>query len=338
MQKRGHLGLVVAQQDDSNREENELYNGFPIKRFDFNTIFPAKKLYHLRSIEIYLEWVVKEFRPDILYLNACAGWAGFIFLLFKRLFHVPIVVTIHSPFFYMNETNPVLARISLQADLLCCVSKWVLNETEKLIPAAKNKLKLIYNGLPMPDLAPTPLSFSPPTLLMIGRLTKEKGFKTAIRAFTLLKSSAARLLIAGSGDERSSLEQLVSHLGLESSVEFIGALDKSEVPALINRATLVIVPSYFESFGLVALEAMQMGRPVIASNVGGLSEIILHEETGLLIPPHNPSALSVAIRFLLEHPEMAIAMGIKGRKRAIETFTLEQNVQRYEAAYRELAR
>jgi glycogen(starch) synthase len=336
MHQKGHLGLVVAQQDDPSWKEDELYKGVPIKRFDFNRIFPTQELYRLRPIETYLEWVRQEFQPDILYLNVCTGWVGFIFLLFKRIFRIPVIITVHSPFFYMNETNPILAKISSQADLICCVSKWVLNETEKLIPTASNKLRLIYNGLPIPDLAATPLCFSSPTLLVIGRLTREKGFEIAIQAFALLKNSAARLLIVGNGEERSRLEQWVDQLGLESSVEFIGALEKSEVPSLINRATLVIVPSYFESFGLVAVEAMQMQRPVIASNVGGLAEIIIHKETGLLVPPRDPLALSLAIRFLLENPETAIEMGIKGHKRAVKSFTLEQNVQQYEALHREL--
>jgi glycosyltransferase involved in cell wall biosynthesis len=338
MLKKGHEGLVIAQIDGPQAKEEEVFNGIRIKRFDFNRVFPAQELSRLRGIETYLEWVAKEFKPDIIHLNACVGWHGFIFLLFRKIFKVPFVATIHAPFFYQNEINPLLEKISLHADFIGCVSKWVLQETEKLIPEFKRKLKLVYNGLPLPDLTPSPLPFSPALILLVGRFTHEKGFKTAILAFSFLKNPKARLMIAGSGVDRDSMEQQVQELGIENSVDFMGPFKKSEMPALINQATLVVVPSYFESFGLVALESMQMGRPVIASSVGGLQEIVCHGETGLLVPPRDANALSVAIGYLMDHPEKAKKMGDKGRKRSEELFTLRQNVEQYESIYQELLR
>lgn len=338
MQKRGHQYVVLAQKDGPDSKEKEEYNGITINRFDLFEVFSKRELKHLRSIELYLEWVVKEFQPDIIHLNTSVGWSAFVFLLFKKVFQSRVVLTVHSPFFYGNHTNPLMEKLSTAADQICCVSNWVLTETKRLIPTAGGKLKLIYNGLPMPEIDPSPLCFSPPTFLLLGRFTKEKGFDTAIRAFSLLKrgNSIVRLMIAGEGEECPSLEQLVDELGLRDSVEFTGGLVRDKVAQLMNRATIVIVPSYFESFGLVALEAMQMGRPVIASRVGGMQEVIADGKTGVLVSPQDPIVLHKAMEDLLKQPEKAQEMGIQGHKRAMERFTLHQNASQYEALYQEL--
>ena len=104
----------------------------------------------------------------------------------------------------------------------------------------------------------------------------------------------------------------------------------------INQSTIVLVPSFFESFGLTALEALQLERPVIASRVGGLVEIISDGETGLLIPPKDPIALCGAIQTLLSDPQKTIKMGIDGRKSAMERFSLQKNVEQYINLYEEL--
>jgi glycosyltransferase involved in cell wall biosynthesis len=137
-------------------------------------------------------------------------------------------------------------------------------------------------------------------------------------------------VIAGGGQERPFLERLVNQLELQSTVHFTGELSREEGLQWINRATLLMVPSYFEPFGLVALEAMHLKRPVIASCVGGLAEIVLDGTTGLLVPPQSHDALYQAMQNLLNQPRQAIEMGQNGYKRAAEQFTLEQNSKVYE--------
>ena len=223
-------------------------------------------------------------------------------------------------------------------DRICCVSNWVLGEMEKHLPRLKSKFRLIYNGLPWPETAPTPLSFSPPTLLLFGRLSKEKGIDIGIRAFSLLRESGshARLTVAGGGFMRPALEKLTDELGISQFVQFTGVLTEEEVISTFNRATLVIVPSLIESFGLVILESMQMGRPVVASKIEGVPEVVLDGETGILVPAGEPIALFQAIQNVLANPEKAKEMGIKGRERAMRRFTIHQNATQYEDLYREI--
>ncbi len=256
----------------------------------------------------------------------------------KSAFQVPIVLTVHAPFFYEATESPLISQVISSAHAVACVSNWVLQELEKQVPAAKSKCKLIYNGLSLPALAPSLPKFTPPIFLLLGRFTSEKGFATAIDAFALLKKrgSSARLWIAGAGEDLPSLERLASTLELGEEARFIGEVKREDVPALISQVTCVLVPSYFETFGLVILEAMQMQRSVIASRVGGIPEVLLDQETGLLVPPQDPTALAYAMEKLLAQPEEMIQMGIKGRKRAMENFTLDKNGSEYETIYKEL--
>lgn len=339
LQKRGHRCEVLAQKDWPSWKEDEIYKGISIKRFAFNTIIAKQDIAKIRLIKVYLERIIEGFQPDILHLNLPIGWGAFVFLLFGSLFQMPIVLTCHYPFTQDERSALLIQKFFSTVDQICCVSKWVLEEMEKLAHKTKNPLRLIYNGLSMPEIVYSLLPFSPPVLLLLGRLSTEKGFDTGIEAFSLLKQSGsnARLIIAGEGASRSSLQSLVDRLGLGGSVQFTGGLARDDVHSLINRATLVVMPSHVESFGLVALEAMQMQRPVIASAVGGLREIISDGKTGFLIPPRDAISLFQAIERLLKQPEKTVQMGIEGRKRAMD-FTLDRNVGQYENLYEELVK
>lgn len=337
MQERGHQCLVIAQKEFPAVKDEEIYQGIPIHRFDFKGVILNRGIVTFGSVKKSLEELLSKFRPDIVHVNTCIGPGVIVFSMLRSLFLAPVVLTIHSPH-YGNGVFLTVGRICSQADRIGCVSKWVIHETEKHLPQIKEKLRLIYNGLPLFEIPPTPLCFSPPVLLILGRLAPEKGFKSAIEAVSLLRKNGclAKLIIAGDGIDRPALHCLVKELGLDDAVEFTGSLQRDEIPHVINRASLVLIPSYFESFGLVALEAMQMGRPVIASNIGGLPEIITDSGLGCLVPPKDPEALRRAIQDLLNQPQKAIAMGKRARQYAMENFTMRQNATHYEQLYREL--
>jgi glycogen(starch) synthase len=146
-----------------------------------------------------------------------------------------------------------------------------------------------------------------------------------------------RLIITGDGPERRNLEQQVARSKLTGLVELAGFVTPGQVPALINSATLVLIPSREEAFSLVALEAALMARPVVATRVGGLPEVVLHGQTGLLVDNGNTDALAEAIRFLFADSEATRRMGQTARKRAIERFSWNQYVNAYDALYRNLA-
>lgn len=341
LQQRGHQCMVVAQKYHLNWEDKEFYQGIPIKKFPFNEMIKNRDLKSLRPIKESLEEIAKEFQPDILYLNTLGNGSAFVFLLFHKIFRASTVLTVHSPYFeedvYGNKVPLLVEQICSQVDQICCASKWGLSIMEKFLPLHKEKMKMIYYGISGPSIQPVSLPFSPPVILLLGRLSSEKGFEVGIEAFSLLRKSGsnAKLIIAGEGDERPFLEHLIDKLGLREVTQFTGGLTRDEVYAAINRSTFVVMPSHFEGFGLVALEAMQMGRAVIASDVGGLPEIVSHGERGLLVPRQNPVALCLAMQDLLDVPEETVQMGKRAREWALKTYLLKENVDQYEALFEE---
>ncbi len=166
-----------------------------------------------------------------------------------------------------------------------------------------------------------------PTVVFAGRLETYKGVDCLLRAFAeVLKTIPdARLIIAGDGTEREHLEQLTRDLSLTAAVEFVGHVGRSEVENIYQRAALAVMPStWVEAFGLSGIEAMSVGRPVVASRVGGIPDWLIDGTTGYLVPPQDTRALAGAIIKLLANPDTLQAMMHNARARA-EAFGIEQH-------------
>lgn len=160
----------------------------------------------------------------------------------------------------------------------------------------------------------------------VGRLSPEKGVDRAIRALALLRRQgvAARLMVLGDGSERAALESLARELGLEEAVRFLGHRD--QVAEHLRRCDLYLLPSRWEGFGYALVEAMLLELPCVAFSVGAAPEIVVHGETGLLVPDGDLEALADALSGLLRDRERARALGRAGRRRALETFGLARAV------------
>ncbi|KOP24426.1 glycoside hydrolase [Hapalosiphon sp. MRB220] len=145
-------------------------------------------------------------------------------------------------------------------------------------------------------------------ILYVGRFDPRKGVETLIRACTQLPDQFKLYLVGGSREdetdfrEQQHIQNLVKTLGLAEVTVFTGRISQALLPAYYAAGDVCVVPSYYEPFGLVAIEAMAARTPVIASEVGGLQHTVVHGETGLLVPPRNPNALAIAIRNLLADP------------------------------------
>jgi glycogen(starch) synthase len=234
--------------------------------------------------------------------------------------------------------DTLLGQMLSMADWVTAVSAVTLSGIQAFMPEIRERSSVIYNGLDTPDLLPEPLPFDAPRILCVGRLLHQKGFDLAITAFASLidRFPRARLTIVGDGPNRSDLEQQATALGLGEAVEFKGRISPEHVPELMNTATVVVMPSRSEGFPMVALEAAQMARPIVATPVGGLPESVVHQQTGLLVEPEDSLALAEAIAFLLSHPDIARQMGQAGRSRALDIFSMERFVDAYDALYRKL--
>jgi len=194
--------------------------------------------------------------------------------------------------------------------------------------------EIVHYGIE-PDGEPKPYSGPVPRLLCVGRLIPIKGHIVLLRAFAEARKQLPdlELDIAGRGPLEPALKALAAELGIQDSVHFLGHV--SPIQSAIERAAAVVVPSMGEGFGMVALEAMERARPVIAANIGGLGELVRDGETGVLVPAGEAGPLAEAIVRVAGDLELARSMGEEGRRRALSRFLQKACTERTELLYEE---
>lgn len=173
-------------------------------------------------------------------------------------------------------------------------------------------------------------------LLVLAQITRRKGIDVLLDAFAAVRAPSPRthLWIAGDGPERAALAAQAASLGLGDAVTFLGPrADKAD---LLAAADVLVLPSRREGLGIAALEAMAAGRAVLASRVGGLAEAVVHEGTGLLVPPDDASALGDALRRLLTDAALRARLGAAGPERIRAGFHCDHMVDAYDALYGEI--
>jgi sugar transferase (PEP-CTERM/EpsH1 system associated) len=241
---------------------------------------------------------------------------------------------------YPGVRRAVLANrwASLITDAVIPVSEDAADVVRRVERVPAKKVQVIRNGI---DLT----SFPAPDkrglegdgrAISVARLHAVKDQATLLRAIRRIVDARPefRLVLVGEGPERPGLEQLCRELGLEESVCFSGHRD--DVRERLLQCDLFMLSSLSEGISLSLLEAMAAGLPVIATEVGGNREVVVHGETGFLVPPGSPEAIASATLSLIDDPARALAMGRSGRKRVEQIFDLRLMVRRYEALYLEL--
>ncbi len=208
---------------------------------------------------------------------------------------------------------------------------------ERLEAEGLGPFRIIPNGCEEREARP-PLG-SEPRLAYAGRLSAEKGVDTLLRAFKRLLGHipGARLEIVGDGPLRDRLQELARRLGINDDVDFAGPLPTTEMERRLETAWVQAVPSKWdEPFGMVAIEAMMRGTAVLASNGGGLRDIVRNGETGLLVAHNNVAAWASALTHLLSDRDRCEAMGAAGRKVALDEYTVDHKIDRILSLYEKL--
>ncbi len=196
---------------------------------------------------------------------------------------------------------------------------------------------VVHNGVAERPMRPA-LS-DPPVAAYAGRLSAEKGVGVLLQAFAAASPAVpgARLLIAGNGPEAGALRQRAEALGIAGQVEWLGHLPRAALEQRFGAAWVQAVPSLWqEPFGNVNAEAMMRGTALVASNVGGASDIVVNGETGLLVPPGDVDALADALRRTLGNREEADRLGVAARQTALETLSQERMLDRFLQLYADI--
>ncbi len=210
------------------------------------------------------------------------------------------------------------------------------------------KIRLIYNGFPEPpEVTPSgrgevlrefDLLGASPVLGHVGLLKERKGHEVLFRALPELLSQFPRLalLVVGEGELRESLEELAEGMGIRGSIRFTGFRD--DISRLMGATDLLVLPTHNEGFPWVLAEAMSLGKPVVASRVGGIPELVQDGRTGLLVPCGDETALGMAIAELVRQPGRAAQMGLAGRRWIQERFGVEKMLNQLEKLFTQVIR
>lgn len=224
-------------------------------------------------------------------------------------------------------------------DALTCVSKAIKENVLTTYRISPQRARVLYNGIPLPERASKgkeqKADGHPLQLAVIGRLVPAKGHRYLFEAFGEIVSRypEALLHVVGVGPLEAELKGLADRLGISGHVLFHGV--RRDIPRFLETIDLLVVPSLLEPFGIVCLEAMAAGVPVVASKVEGIQEIIEDGKTGILVPPGNAPFLARTILRLLEDPHLRAEIRYNGLKVVEERFEIGRIVSEYQTLYLE---
>lgn len=286
-------------------------------------VYRLARLFHERRIDV----VHTHNTKPLLYAGPAARLAGV----------GGVVHTRHGRRHGATRRQNFLFRLAARcADRVVCVSEDSANlcRREGIDP---HLIRTVLNGI---DLDRFPCSGPDPEgpAVFVGRLTPEKDVETLLHAArqVAVRRPRFRLTIAGSGPCEVDLKSLAQRLRLSAIVEFAGEV--RDVPSLLRRASVFVLPSITEGLPLTVLEAMSGGLPVVATSVGGVPEAVEDGSTGLLVPSGNANALADALFRIHANRAEARSMGLAGRRRVEAMFDVRRMVSQYEALYQEILR
>lgn len=364
---RGHQVHVIAQSFDKDKEYQD--KDVFIHRVVHKTYFHGK--HFLKQFALRLEYglrvnsqvqaLIKKHKIDIVEAPNFSAEA-FAYSLFKR---APLVTRLHTHF---SEVIDLVGwKRNLDFDLSCCLEDAAISRSDLVLCSTqrhaetiswetgmkREKIEIIPLGIPLPDPVGHDVKNKNPTVLFVGRLEKRKGIQTLIQAipFILKAMPDAVFNIIGrdmfvSSDffafngsiQESFKTKLLEALPPQyhSRVNFLGHVEAEVLAEHYRSCDVFVAPSLYESFGLIYIEAMAYGKPVVGCGVGGVPEVIQDGTTGLLVPPEDPDRLAGAIVRLLKEPSLREALGQRAKQYVKDRFSRDLMVERTLEAYQKV--
>lgn len=290
------------------------------------TLFTLPNETHMTELRRIMKRHLSEWKPDIIHVHTVGMFAPLLGTRVKRA--TPTVTTAHSLFRRVEY-------LMLLADSTVAVSK-ANTARLKRVALQPGRVSTIYNAVERPTHVPTydAESRCRNNLLFVGGLFERKGVQVLLEAMRLLHAQGMPLglNILGNGPQRRSLEIQVKRLNLASYVNFYGFTSDTE--NFYKNASALVHPALEEPFGLVLAEAEQYGLPIIASNTGGIPEVLEHGKAGVLVPPSDPEKLAHAIRAVLANPFSAQQWSSKSARAGLNWLP-QQMFRDYDTLYRQ---
>jgi glycogen synthase len=347
--RRGGRAVVAVNRWPRDLAEIDEVDGVPVRRYAFR-VGGGDLRQNLGALLLgggELRKFNRDLRADaidLLHVQCVSCNAPYAIGASRRL-GLPLVVSLQGELtmdatglFERKASARRLYRAALDAaDAVTACSRQTLEEAERFYGRSLgHKARVIHNGVRLEDFERAqPYSWRRPYILAIGRHVVQKGFDTLLRAVARAGKLTHDLLIAGDGPERTSLEKLAGELGLGEAVRFVGKVDHDEAVRLFAGCSFFVLPSRHEPMGIVNLEAMAAAKAVLACEVGGVPELVVNGETGLLTAAEDVEAMASGITRLVFDADLRKRLGENGRKRAAR-FSWGAITDQYEQVYRKV--
>jgi glycosyltransferase involved in cell wall biosynthesis len=269
-----------------------------------------------------------------------AGMAARTAFWINKFFSITFSFTAHANDIF----SPRQFEIGL--DKLVDSSRAIVTETDyaarflcEQFPRRSDRVHRIYNGLDLTEFGRADFSSTPPLIIAVGRLIPKKGFSDLIRSCALLaeRGKSFRCEIIGEGPLGEALRRQIDDMHLQNNVELIGAKPQTQLRGRLAAANVFVLPSVMDPDGgmdnlpTVIMEAMATGLPVVSTNIGGIPEMIIDNETGFLVEPGDTAAMADAIETVINDSSSAARLGQSGYERAGALFSIEKNVRELRA-------
>lgn len=289
------------------------------------TIFTIKKL---RSY-------FKSYKPEVIHTHL--GHADILGIWAAKKSNAKIFCTMHNIYFKQSFIDTIFFKIykylfkkRKRNVKVISISKSVESHVINTLKLPKDRSFLLYNAIPSKEFDSRKMNDSI-NVLLVGRLEKQKSIDTLIRSVESLKDKNITVKIVGDGSLKTELISLTEKLKVNHLVKFVGKQENTDT--YYQNADIFVLPSIWEGFGIVILEAFRAKVAVVASNIEGPAELILHQENGLLFEPKNHINLAEQLKTLIENPKLRQKLSENGYKTFTKEFQIENYVKKLEEIY-----
>ena len=247
-------------------------------------------------------------------------------------------MTIHGPHIFFEVKAWALAEKITRASFVVCISHYCKSQLMlESHPDMWRKLRVVHCGINTDQYRCLPNAERPTTILFVGRLAAEKGLRILFASIANLarQNYSVKLQLIGDGPDRDSLQALAMQLKIDHLIEFSGFKSQEEIRSALHKSAIFVLPSFAEGVPVSLMEAMACGVPVIATNVGGVSELVQHESTGLLVAPSDAEGIVNAIIKYLDEPGFAAQVSARARQLVELQFNSSVELEKLEQLFRQ---
>jgi len=324
------------------RRRTEVINGLRIMRIP--ALYLKPKILHHNKISFMIDYLPGDFKALLKYYDIIHfhNDVNLCFPFFSYSITKPKIFHCHC----LNMTYQLYKRnfvsrylFAKTAGMYVAVSNWLAGLLQNLdIPS--HRIRVVHNGIDIAKFHPQSGIKSSDTVLFVGRITPVKGLLTVLKSLCYLKKHIDLVVIGPMYDSQyakkitESARTVAAKTG--HSITFIGVQTQEELIRWYQKASILVLPSLSEPFGIVGLEALSCETPVVASSVGGIPEFVQNEKNGMLVPPGDPIKMAEGIQYLLDNERIRVSLGEEGRRSVMAKFSSEKMTKKLLHLYEEI--